>query len=614
MRFNEFNKNIYEVAMNPKSLKKSAKNLNILCGIEFEMYFPHLTFEEIPDLNEIWCYSINEIIDFFEDFNSYQKLDNIHKEYQESLRNSKNDLYDERDWFEEIGLQNMADAMREFNLNYINDDDFITASEYASKIEEYIGHYTRAGERYHSLTRDDYFILEPDSSLDDAPDKYYGAELISPPMPLPEIFTIISQVTGFAKEYNCITNESCGLHINMSLQDVDFDDIDLVKLVLFLGDNYILSKFKRDSNNYCMSMFEKLKQKVGFIQNKFEYLNIMKDHIDTLALNSLLLSASTDRRVSINPKEDYIEFRSPGGDWLNTNLTYLEATIHRFAVALDIASDPEKYKEEYLKKLYKLFNPSKIDEIDVFVHTFTGTISKDELKNSLLFKQNYLARTPTQKSDTNSYIITAPNNKIFNIQGVSVKDAIKKLRTSLHLNSTEYPDNVFKVEPSKQTDIFHTFKESINKNIESQMLTAGFQKIAAGMYSSIYTKPNINYVIKIFKNDPGYLKFLEFISKNKSNIHLPKIGKIQNYDNNEYAIQIEKLNQISESVYNKTMHIIDIMINYPNNKDYDMLINKFSDLYTIAMMIKYLSIDNEDLSIDNFMMRNNTPVLIDPWG
>lgn len=84
----------------------------------------------------------------------------------------------------------------------------------------------------------------------------------------------------------------------------------------------------------------------------------MRQGLNKLA-SQVIHSGNTDKFTSINNKGNYIEFRSPGGDWLNEDLGKLTNTLLRFVVALDAANDPNKYRDEYAKKLYKTLSPSE---------------------------------------------------------------------------------------------------------------------------------------------------------------------------------------------------------------------------------------------------------------
>jgi hypothetical protein len=115
----------------------------------------------------------------------------------------------------------------------------------------------------------------------------------------------------------------------------------------------------------------------------------MRLGLNKLAANSIV--ESYGKYTSINPKEGYVEFRSPGGDWLNEDIGKLTNTLLRFVVALDAALDPQKYRQEYLKKLYQLLQPkSEEDPLAIFAKYSAGALPKSALKSFI--KQSQLIR------------------------------------------------------------------------------------------------------------------------------------------------------------------------------------------------------------------------------
>jgi hypothetical protein len=103
--------------------------------------------------------------------------------------------------------------------------------------------------------------------------------------------------------------------------------------------------------------------------------------MDQLA-SKAIHSGVTEKYTSINTKNGYIEFRSPGGDWLNDNFAEIENTLRRFTVALSAAVDPEMYRQEYLKKLYKLLDVSgEKDPLSYFAKYSAGELPKAALKS-----------------------------------------------------------------------------------------------------------------------------------------------------------------------------------------------------------------------------------------
>jgi hypothetical protein len=114
-------------------------------------------------------------------------------------------------------------------------------------------------------------------------------------------------------------------------------------------------------------------------------LEKMKSHLEQGAKNDVNATTRrvhdnhTSKYTSLNLQNNRVEFRSPGGDWLNEyrkDPGKLINTLLRFVVALDAAMDPTKYRQEYLKKLYKLLNPKGLqDEYGEMVEQFAKYVT-----------------------------------------------------------------------------------------------------------------------------------------------------------------------------------------------------------------------------------------------
>lgn len=192
--------------------------------------------------------------------------------------------------------------------------------------------------------------------------------------------------------------------------------------------------------------------------------------------------------------------------------------------------------------------------------------------------------------------------------------------------------------------------------VESRLSDAGYTHIGSGASANVYTKPDIDYVIKIFDSkDTGYLRFLDLIQK-VENVHFPVIrGKPMLINSNTYGVKLEKLTPfVYEGYYRSLLTYINYFVNeivydykstnanYLYSKEntlrltpekinhmnilYDNMAEKwkkfeqqFPELSTaIKLIVKYVLIPLDgraDLHNYNVMMRGKTLVIIDPiWS
>jgi hypothetical protein len=323
------------------------------------------------------------------------------REYYYDMKRDEGD-YDESDF-----LRDRYGYMSEIGNSHTLDWPYWTGggnSSYGSRdwqdignsLERATGMDVKVGSGYHSTTRtDDRYIIEPDGSLE--PDDYEdaGLEIVSPPMPLPQALEQLQKVIEWGNNTaDAYTNSSTGLHMGVSIPYVG-GDVDYVKLVLFMGDEYILDKFGRASNTYAASAMGKLRQNMAGARNRGELTEAKLDPLGALELvqkNLIELAAryvqngvGTSKYTSAHIKDGYIEFRSPGGDYLSMEsrgeYDEIKNTMLRFARAMQIAGSPALERREYAKKLYKLISPGAQDDgLKLFSEYAAGTITPEQLK------------------------------------------------------------------------------------------------------------------------------------------------------------------------------------------------------------------------------------------
>jgi hypothetical protein len=231
------------------------------------------------------------------------------------------------------------------------------------------------------------WIIEPDVTIQVGEQSAAGLEFISPAKLIPETLANLEKLVAWAKNYGCTTNESTGLHINVAIPDYDRSKLDYIKLALFLGDDHILGQFNRMYNTYCVSALQSLRNDPERFdvsdENGSMLLNQMRQNMTT-RVSRFFHDSITDKYVSINAKDKWVEFRGPGGDYLNHDIRSLISVALRTAMALQIACNEELYRKEYLRKLYTLVNPELgTSAVELFAKSAANELSKSELKSLL---------------------------------------------------------------------------------------------------------------------------------------------------------------------------------------------------------------------------------------
>lgn len=301
------------------------------------------------------------------------------------------DDFSENDFLRDIGIRYMSDVNDNIRMYirwpYYTEPYYGDGGEDIESIgdefSDAVGKRVYTSTSYHGARRaPDAYSLEPDSSIDASPGDA-GLEFISPPMPVDEMLEDLQAVGDWAREKGCYTNSSTGLHINVSIPDYSRDKLDYVKLAVLLGDKYVLEQFGRLSNTYARSSLDIIKDRAKDNEDVDRLLKQLKSNVEGIA-SKILHSGRTDKYTSINTKDGYVEFRSAGGDWLNKNFNKIEDTMLRYIVALDAACDPNKYKKEYLKGLYKVLKPEQDgSQMSMFAKYQAGAITLSEYAKSL---------------------------------------------------------------------------------------------------------------------------------------------------------------------------------------------------------------------------------------
>lgn len=314
--------------------------------------------------------------------------------YRDLFEREKYDDFEEtsgsiKNWLEDRGLVLMSNWIKKYNLTWPHwlkpDTSHMRGyEEITDSFQKAVGMDVDYATEYHKGDRPiDSYMIEPDSSIkpDNATDDF-GLEFISPPLPLEDAIEQIKQVKSWAQAGNAYTNSTTGLHMNISLPGYSIDNLDYIKLVLFLGDEWILDQFKRSSNEYARSSIDFINQRISNNVDLLpQALEKMRQGFNNLA-SKIIHQGYTQKTLSVSMLDNRVEFRAPGNNWLDMNLNTVINTLMHNVDVLNLALDPQKEKREYTKKLYKLLAPVNPDAIKLFVDYQNGEINRDQLKRT----------------------------------------------------------------------------------------------------------------------------------------------------------------------------------------------------------------------------------------
>ena len=188
------------------------------------------------------------------------------------------------------------------------------------------------------------WYVEPDGSLRPNPNDG-SAEVVSPPLPAGAAIEALKDFYRLAIRNDFYTNASTGLHINVSIPE----QTDLLKLMVFLGDEYVLKSFDRMDNDYAQSI---VKNTIRALRDEHDSLPRIGPEFKDI-VHDIVGDLVDEHFSSITYNGTYFSFRHAGGNYLS-NLKAVLDTVGRFVRALIIASSPDQHRKDYLTKLYKL--------------------------------------------------------------------------------------------------------------------------------------------------------------------------------------------------------------------------------------------------------------------
>lgn len=318
------------------------------------------SFEDLVTDNE-------EILDSYSEWRTEQESDHINTLWKDKEDEIENDLVDTmiKEYDAKDLLNKVMDSEYPDHLRYIND-------------------------------------VVQDTSV-----QPFGAEVVTNVInALDEGFEVMEDIFDVIKNNKYLsTNDSTGFHVNVGTWSrEERKNIDILKFLLLVSGERILKDFDRSNNEFAIDNIKSImdslgKDRIGKDYNKFiEKLNDIIPHSKYTAFNTMKLI-----------QNGYLEIRAFGGSGYEKrgdDIIRMTKTVLR---AIEIASDPNAYKDDYYKKLYKYFGedtqekPSGITDIDKFIEdNFNASLKTKEL--------SFLANLQTIVNKINNIKSVRPDN------------------------------------------------------------------------------------------------------------------------------------------------------------------------------------------------------------
>ena len=292
------------------------------------------------DTNKVIQNFISKIFLYFSDFISNSKTFNYIYDEDNNILNLRNiDLSQIEELFEDSDS-----IIDEIEQDYY-DEISIKASKKVDDSQDIEKHVENLLEKS-DITN--VKVINDESLGDD------GVEIVTDKINgIDEAISQFNKITSLIQnEDELYTNERTGLHVNIGTWK-DISQLDLTKLLVFSNETQILTNMDRQDNEYTKSLVETLTDFLQDQKNLQNYYKIIKDMNEKLLDNANHTSFMDFEKLKY---DGYIEIRGFGNEDYEYKSDYIIKMIRYLSRIMEIASDPEEAKQQYIKKLYKIFN------------------------------------------------------------------------------------------------------------------------------------------------------------------------------------------------------------------------------------------------------------------
>ncbi len=333
---------------------KTSNTAGLTFGFEAEMVCSRYCYVN-EDVN---LYDINED-DIFDEFGAG-------RDAEDEFENWKQDGHADgtiHEWIDDIGEATWwelvgAEGSHQYGLyggHIVEYVSWSTAADYLAEDmrEEFGYNITTANHSEHFPDKGNYlnWFIESDLSVAGADASDHAMEIVSPVFDNYDEFKaalsgflewIVSHFGGLI-----YTNSSTGLHINIGMKDAA-SKIDPLKLLLFSGEGWMTKQWRGGGNSHTDSLLAAREMKLALDGTPLTIADSSKAVKD-------MLKSLNEKSFAINlltlTERGYVEFRPLGNTDYEKKIPDIFKHIDRFIQLIYISADPQKYRQEYIKKI-----------------------------------------------------------------------------------------------------------------------------------------------------------------------------------------------------------------------------------------------------------------------
>jgi len=412
------------------------------------------------------------------DIRNGRKVWSRYDNFDSKINDRISEIFDNVDiaqaWWEDNRWELMRENNWELSDEYRHDEvDEDIIREYggglegiANDLNDVVDGYVSSDEGGYSSSTENW-VVKPDGSLSEN-----GVEIASPIFPFFAGIEEMEKVFDWIDRNRYYTDESTGLHVSMSFtEEKAFDDIDWVKVALLSGEEYMLQLFNRSTNQYTTSQLKNMqvaakKGKLGDLNSMRSFQELKDKFADGIA---------TGEKYSSFNLSDYgsggrVEWRIIGGHQYHQLFNTVKDNVLKMAFAMYIGSEPELFKEQYLRSLGRLLSRVTATKDDPLKSKSELLYGNDE--EAAILSRNPLYKYAVQLLKSDKSMMTAYKNVTLAGERMRDEDANAKQRFEFTKAMGVFAMLVSKVEATEYTKKLFPYlqEEAYTENLTVQRI------------------------------------------------------------------------------------------------------------------------------------------------